>query len=322
MEKVKIGFIGAGNFANATHYPSLVEIEDTQIVAICDLDKQRLEKTASKYNISNRFTDYKKLCDRMDLDAVYIVLPPKLLRDIALHCLSEGLNVFVEKPPGINLKQTEEMADIAAKKGCLSMVGFNRRFIPVLREAKSIIERKGQITLGVGEFHKFQLGDSPYWGTSSWLLVDAIHQVDAVRWLGGKVKEVKAYIQSFKSNCPNIYSILFQFENGSNGILIANYASGARKERFEIHGEGIAAYVYTPDRAEIYQENRQFVDPKPAIVLKGSGLAGSQDRRITYGYLAEDQHFIDCIKKEREPETSLKDAVEDMRIVEKVLRIG
>lgn len=138
------------------------------------------------------------------------------------------------------------MAEAACKNSCKTMVGFNRRFTPVLREARRIVEENGQITLCVGEFHKCQLSDAPYYGTSSWLLVDIIHQLDTLRWLGGEVTGVKAYTQSFKSDYPNIYSVLLQFKNGATGVLIVSFVSGARRERFEIHGGGNNSLSSTP----------------------------------------------------------------------------
>ncbi|HOK55775.1 MAG TPA: hypothetical protein PKV21_02300 [bacterium] len=60
MKKVKIGFVGCGGFANMVHYPSLSEIEDVEISAICDIDREKLKNTGEKYKIEKRYTEYKK----------------------------------------------------------------------------------------------------------------------------------------------------------------------------------------------------------------------------------------------------------------------
>jgi len=319
LDKIKVGFIGAGVFANAMHYPSLAELEDVELVAICDLDEERLSATAQKFQIRETFTDYKEMLSKVKLDAVYVVMGPKLIKPIALDCLSRGLHLFVEKPPGISLEEAEEMAEIASRNSCTTMVGFNRRFTPVVREARRIVGENGKITLCVGELYKFHLFDTPYYGTPSWLLIET-HQLDTLRWLGGEVIEVKACIQSFKSKYPNIYTVLLQFKSGASGVLIANFASGARRERFEIHGEGIAAYLQPPNRGEIYKKNPEFTDPQPAIILEGRELIGSSEPRLTYGYFEESRHFIECIKEGRDSDSSLEEAVETMRLVEKIDR--
>jgi len=319
LNKIKVGFIGAGVFANTMHYPSLAELEDVELIAICDLDKERVSATAEKFQIRKTFTDYKEMLNKVKLNAVYVIMGPKFVAPIALDCLSRGLHLFVEKPPGVSLEEAEEMAEVARKNNCRTMVGFNRRFAPVAREARRIVEMSGQITLCVGELHKFHLYDLPLYGTPSWLLIEP-HQLDTLRWLGGEVTGVKTYVQSFRSDYPNIYTVLLQFKNGASGVLIANFASGARRERFEIHGKAIAAYLQLPDKGEIYRENREFADPRPAMILEGQGLVGSSDPRLTYGYFQESRHFIECIKKGTDTDSSLGEAVETMRLVEKIDR--
>ena len=96
MKKVKIGFIGAGVRANQAHYPSLAEMGDVEIAAICDLRKDRLEATADKYGVKNRFTDYRQMLRKVSLDAVYIIMFPDLLDPIVTYCLEEEMNVFIE----------------------------------------------------------------------------------------------------------------------------------------------------------------------------------------------------------------------------------
>ncbi|MCM8808694.1 MAG: Gfo/Idh/MocA family oxidoreductase [Candidatus Omnitrophica bacterium] len=121
MKKIKVGFIGCGSFANMVHYPSLTEMDDVEIVAICDIDQERLNNTGKKYNIDKRYTDYKKMVEENELDVVYIIMPPHHLYDIVIEILKRKLNVFIEKPPGINLFQIKNMANFAIKNNCKTM---------------------------------------------------------------------------------------------------------------------------------------------------------------------------------------------------------
>ena len=110
MEKVKVGMIGAGSLANSVHYPSLAESDDVEIAAICDLNEERLNNTAEKYQIDRRYRDYRRMVNEVDMDAVYIIMPPHHLFDLVIHCLNCKLNVFIEKPPGVTAEQTRNMA--------------------------------------------------------------------------------------------------------------------------------------------------------------------------------------------------------------------
>ena len=64
MEKVRVALIGAGAMANAVHYPSLASFDDVELVGLCDLDPQKLAQTAAKFNISDTFSDYRRMLAR------------------------------------------------------------------------------------------------------------------------------------------------------------------------------------------------------------------------------------------------------------------
>ena len=307
-EKVKVGFIGAGGMSNRVHYPSLAEFEDVEIAAVCDIDESKLDARAEEYNIRESFTDYPKMLKEVDLDVVYIVMPPMGLKDIVLDCLGVGKHVFVEKPPGVITAETKEMADSA--KGLKTMVGFNRRFGPVMRETKKIVEERGKVCQIVSEFHKNMLQTGPYYEMSI-ARTDIIHVVDVLRWACGEVKEIKSYVHQFYADWNNSFNAVMEFENGSVGILSGNRATGARYERFEMHGNGIGAYVRAPHKAEIWIDGQ----PEPTI-LEEKVLTGSDDMRITYGYRDENRIFIDCIKEDKTPPCSFDDAVKTMELVD------
>lgn len=63
LERVKVAVVGAGGMANQVHYPSLASFDDVAIVGICDLDNTRLTQTADRYDIQNRYTDYKQMVE-------------------------------------------------------------------------------------------------------------------------------------------------------------------------------------------------------------------------------------------------------------------
>ena len=76
MEKTNIALIGAGGMANGVHYPSLVEFEDVNLVALCDLVESKLQATAAQFEIENTFIDYKQMIEATSPSAVYVLMPP------------------------------------------------------------------------------------------------------------------------------------------------------------------------------------------------------------------------------------------------------
>ena len=201
MKSVTIALIGAGGMANSVHYPSLAECDDVTLVGLCDVVPSKLHATAERFEIAHTFTDYREMLEKTSPDAVYILMPPQHLFPLVIHCLSQGHHVFIEKPPGVTLHQTQEMARAAEKHGCKTMVGFNRRFIPLLQQVKAKVEAHGSIIQCMATFHKNSPSALYYDGIIDVLTCDAIHAVDTLRWLGGgEVKAVASDINCFDSD--------------------------------------------------------------------------------------------------------------------------
>lgn len=308
---VRVGFVGAGNLANRMHYPSLAEIPEAEIVAICDLDESRLARTADRYEVTRRYSDYRRMLQEVDLDALYVIMPTlDPFASIVVDCLNAGKHVFMEKPPGVTVAACERMLEAAERNGRKTMVGFNRRFATVLAEARRRIAEQGGPSACLAEFHKNMLTSGSYWGVSI-LVTDVIHAVDTLRFVCGEPVEVVSYCDRAFADWTNVYNALIRFEGGAAGLLTANRAAGSRYERFEIHGRGISAYVRAPEEAEIWRDGQ-----KEPEILRGAEMKGTEDPRLTYGYFEENRHFIDCLLQDRMPSTSLQDAVKTMRLVE------
>ncbi len=318
MDRIRVAFIGCGRAANRFHYPSLRDMADVELVGVCDLDAERRTSTCDRWGVSaeKRFSDYHAMLDKVECEAVYVIMEPRPGTPIVLDVLSRRKHVFMEKPPGMNLGDTEKLAATAAAKGCKLQIGWNRRFAPVIREAARKIRDMGEPTLCVGEFHKDLPKPEPYYGCGSWLISDQSHTLDTIWYLGGPVTKVVA-------NTRRVYGFvdcntaIFSHQGGAAGVFMANYTSGARIERFEIHCQDGGAYMEAPEFAKIYRRGQK--EPES---LDGPALAGSNEFYRTYGYYQESRHFIDCLKEGREPETNIQYALELMRLIEKIEKAG
>jgi len=312
--------IGAGARANAAHYPSLAEMADVIIAAICDLREDRLNMTAEKYGIEARFTDYKVMLREMHLDAIYVIMGPTLLDPVVTHSLSKGKHVFIEKPPGTESKQTERWAKLAREDGCKTMVGFQRRFHPCVTEARRIVQERGGIMYCTASFHKY--GE---WQRSfDSLTHDVIHVVDLLRWMGGDVKRVHSLIGQIYSDIEghsNFHTATLEFESGGVGILSSNRTSGGRALYFEMHGRGVSAYGNIPglpgiDSLLILRDNEPYQDAK---ITKNEELIGYGVPKTHFdGSFQTSRHFIDCIKNDQRPIADFRDAVKTMKLVEAI----
>jgi len=307
--------IGAGSHANAVHYPSLTSVEEAEITAICDINNERLQKTGDAYRIRNRYEDYGMMLQKEELEAVYVIMPPHQLYDIVVDCLKEGLNVFIEKPPGVSAQQTKSLAWFADKFNCKTMVGFNRRFIPLMRQTKDLVEERSPINQCVSAFYKNLLTQEPpyYRGAVDVLTSDVIHAVDTLRWMaGGEVKRVCSSVRKLFAGYDNSFNALVHFENDVIGFLMSNWAAGSRIHTFEMHSKGISALINPNEKALIFTDN----EPEPKTISTYEAAGGSTEFHVYYGFYHENRHFIECLLKDEQPETSLEDAVKTMELLD------
>jgi virulence factor len=316
VRKIRVGLIGAGGMANRVHYPSLAEFPDVEMAALCDLDEEKLQATAAKFGIERTYTDYRKMLQDVDPEAVYVLMPPHHLFDLAINVLNQKRHLFIEKPPGVTREQARNMALAAERNGCLTMVGFNRRFIPLIREVRKRLDEHGPMLQCVATFYKNSVGAGPYYGGAIDILTcDAVHAVDMLRYMGGEVASVAGDVRALHAEYDNSFNALVRFENGCTGVLLTNWVVGKRVHTFEMHAKGFSAFVDGDTQATLYTSSAD-----PGEVLDSRAVAGSDDHHKFYGFYGENRHFIDCLQENRLPETHLGDAVKTMELVERIYR--
>ena len=318
MKKLKIGFIGTGNFARKAHYPSLASIEGAEIVAICEnTHLDRMEMLADQYRIQHQYQDYRKMLEENKIDVVYAIMKPTYgLTRIACDVLEAGKHLFIEKPPALSVVEMMKMTEAAKKSACHTMIGFNRRFVPILVEAKRLVTERG-ISSVSATFYKYQMNQE-FPGYSQ-LLSNGIHSVDTLRWLAdSEVKEIEVATSKAFTDFDNTWIALLRFKNGIIGTLLTSYSVGVRSHSFEIHGRGISAFIDPNVSARIYTDG----DNQSPAVLDTEKFSDSDERIEWFGLKAESQHFIDSILQGRKPMPDFEDGLKTMRLVEKIEKGG
>ena len=310
---LKAGFIGAGPRAMSAHYPSVHRLEGVEKVAVCELDQGKLEKAAAQYSIPRTFTDHREMLDSVDLDVVYCVMNEKWLLQPALDCLKAGKHLFIEKPPGADSGETRQLLAAAEANDVYAMVGLQRRFAAVTREAVRRVADKGPVSLATTTFNKQQLGgDGKEFSTTMWN--DVVHIVDLLRYMaGGEATEVTAYRDCFGGESRNHYTALVRFDNDSTGVVFGNRASGGRVLRSELHGVGIGCYMKIPEEIEIQEDNQRRV-------LAGWEVDGVDEKDVPRyeGTLTMHEHFVDCVVNGITPLTDLRDVIHSIDLVDRI----
>lgn len=186
----RVGIIGCGNIYSV-HAEALELIEQTKLVAVCDVKAARLEK--AKADGIATYTDYKEMLLHAKLDAVHICTPHYLHAEMAIFALEHGVDVLCEKPMAIKLDDARRMQRAAEQSGRRLWIVFQNRFNPGARLARDTL-KSGKLgnVLGVkGEVPWVR--DMQYY-SDDWhgrlategggvIINQAIHTLDLMRWL-------------------------------------------------------------------------------------------------------------------------------------------
>ncbi len=325
MKPLRVAVIGAGSFCRTRHLPSLLHMRDVELAGVCDRADAPLREAERVFPLRKEalFDDYRRMLDTVRPDAVYAIMPPHHLFDLALEILDRGLPLFIEKPPGISTVQAESLARAATRRRLVTAVAFQRRYHPLVRACWDKVREGRRIHRIRVNYHKLcgEAGAPPYFGGAIDILrCDAIHAVDAVRFYSGlsPVASVDSLCRSIGTDYLNCYQALIRFENGSAAVLEADWASGRRFFTFEFHARGACAQVDLDGAGAVWLDNAQ----EPAFASDVETAAGSREEFVAGGFLAENLAFLDAVRSGVPPHNRLEDAVETMRLADAIEQAG
>lgn len=129
-EKLRVGVIGAGRWADTAHLPGFTRSPLCDVVAICDLDRPLAEEKARKYGIPTVETDFEKLINRKDIDVIDIVTRGDNHQELTFAALEAGKHILVEKPVCHDYRDVIRAHNLAKSKGLKTKVGLTFRYAP------------------------------------------------------------------------------------------------------------------------------------------------------------------------------------------------
>ncbi|RKY64185.1 MAG: gfo/Idh/MocA family oxidoreductase, partial [Candidatus Latescibacterota bacterium] len=136
---LKVGVVGLG--MGRGHVEAYQAHPEAEVVAICDVDEGRLAQVGERYGVRRRYTDYRRMLEKEDLDVVSVATPNYLHMPITLAALEAGCHVLCEKPLALNAEEAKRMVEKAKEVGRRLMVNFSYRFEPVSLALKDQVER-------------------------------------------------------------------------------------------------------------------------------------------------------------------------------------
>lgn len=322
---IKVGLIGCGGIARWAHSLFYKAAEDVKVVAICDIDSQRLE-IFHKEGIpdADTYSDYHDVLNREDIDCIDICTPNYLHAQIAVEAFAKGKHVFSEKPDAVSPELVLAMKEASEKADKVLMVMRNNRFTDASRYAKQYIEdgRMGRVYAarcgwqrrrgipGKGGWFttKAQSGGGP--------LIDlGVHMIDLAIWLMGNPTPVavsgatycefansdvsdsvnSAFGKEVKGGTFDVEDLAMGFIRFDNGAVLQiefSWASNVKEEHRFVELRGTKAGLLWQDgtKLEFYsEEHGQLTD----LNLSGN-LADN-------GHVRNLRNFYDVVQGKAEP---------------------
>ncbi len=324
MKTVKIGIIGNGGICKGAHVPAYLDDKRAEIVAVCDIIRERAEFLKETYFPNAKvYTDYKELIRDENVESVDICTPNYLHSIIAVDALKAGKNVFCEKPDAISVEEALKMQKAADESGKLLMVMRNNRFVSTSKYAKKFIEegRMGEIYAGrCGWQRRRGIPGKGGWFTTKEQsgggpLIDlGVHMIDLAIWLMGNPTPVAVSGNTYSKfsdtdtsdsvnsdfgdkKADGIFDVedlamgLIRFDNGAVLQLEFSWASNIKEENRFVELRGTkAGLTWNDNDLEIYtEENGQLLDIIPAGKIN------------THGHRINISHYLDVLLNGDEP---------------------
>jgi predicted dehydrogenase len=314
---LKIGLIGAGMMGQV-HARAYAHLSGARLAAVADIRAERAAEVAASHG-AQQFATLDDLLTGSDVDVVDICLPTPLHAAHTIRALQAGKHVFCEKPIARTMAEASAVREAALASGRKFTVGHVVRFFPEYARAHDLVAR-GE----VGEprvIHTLRGGAFPPWSHNNWMgdlaqsggvaLDLACHEFDWLRWCFGEVSRVFARGLAYRH--------LAQGDNRDHALIIAWLASSALAH-VEVSwalprgGPFLTKVEVAGTRGLINFDNQSSMPIRGYWKAEGPSTAVPESPLAVTPFQAEIEHFLDCVRHDRQPLVSVDDGVKALEL--------
>ncbi|MDJ0636144.1 MAG: bi-domain-containing oxidoreductase [Xenococcaceae cyanobacterium MO_188.B29] len=265
--KVRLGVIGAGNYASSMLLPHLAKHNDAHLIEVATATSLSATNAVRKFAFERHSTDYQELIKAKDIDAVIIATRHSSHAQITADALSAGKAVFVEKPLAIDSAGAELVRQaIVRSKNERLQVGFNRRFSPLVAQISQIFPANNTPLVMNYRVHAGQMESNSWYldrCQGSRFVGEAGHFFDVFSFLtqSRPVSVVARSLrpQPLKPDDLDNVAVIVTYENGSIGNLLylTQGAQKVPKESLEVFGDGCTVQLHNFESLTIFKDTQQ-----------------------------------------------------------------
>lgn len=295
---LKVGLIGVGGISGA-HIPAWDKLPDAELVALCDIRPERMDK----YENKRKYTSFDEMLEKEELDILDICLPTYLHADYAVKAMEKKINVICEKPISLRLEDVDRVYSCAERNGVCFMVAHVLRFWPEFELIKELYDsgRYGKLLSGTMS----RLGAFPGWTWDGWMTDEKrsglvpfdlhIHDLDFLVYTFGAPNKTISH----RSKLPDqdYFNCVYEYD----GFFITAEASWYASPypftaTFRFQFEDAIAALHSGSGLTVYERGGKIYKPtdeKPADDTGNAGIPSSN------AYGNEIIYFKECVKAGR-----------------------
>jgi predicted dehydrogenase len=313
---VRFLVVGCGSIGKR-HIGNLLHLAAGEVIAM-DLDAARREETAGRMRIEV-LDDLDRALDR-DPEVVLVATPPSTHLDVALRAALRGCHLFVEKPLADRIDGLDELERTTSANNLVTMVGCNMRFHPGLVEVKRLIDEGavGRVVAALAQFGQYL----PSWhpredyrrsysarrDRGGGVILDAIHEIDYLRWMLGDVTEVACFagtLSDLEIDTEDTAAIVLRFATGAVGEVHLDYVQHAYTRGCRIIGtEGVVRWDHPSGETAFFAATTKRWETTRS-------LSGWDPNEM---YVAELRRFLRCLTGREPPLNDLSEARKVLQI--------
>lgn len=331
---MKYALIGCGRIA--TNHVKAVLNNQLEFIAACDIERENIESLLAKHDLQNdasikRYTDYKKMIEENELELISIATESGIHAEIALYCIDHGINVIIEKPMAMSMRDANEIIRRSEEKHVKVAACHQNRFNIAVQEMRKAMEAGRFGKLSHGSIHVRWNRNEGYYTQAPWrgkwasdggaLMNQCIHGIDLLRWMmGDEVEEVYGQTrQQFHHylEAEDVGMAVVKFKNGAIGTIegTTNVYPQNLEETLYVFGEKGTVKIGGKSTNNI--DVWDFADEDEAD-KKNKGLEEATSNVYGNGHTSLFADMMDAIEHDRKPYV---DAVAGRNALEMVLAI-
>jgi len=312
MRKVNFGIIGCGGISNYFHIPELKSIEEAEIIAVADIKPERARLTAERFNIKFWYSDYMKILERSDIDAVIVATPHPTHAKIAVDAIKAGKHVIIQKPMCTRVKDAEAIVETSRKYSNLKImvlpfVYFDTPAFDYIKNllkegelgkvcmVRSRVAHEGpekyqeEVTRMFGEEKSCWFFD-PERAHGGALLDLGVYAISQIVYLLGRVKSISALVATLDkpAKVDDNNALLMEMEDGTLAIAESSWTQVATLEGTSIYGTKGTVLLNCFNMPIVFYKQKEYSWIIPT-------LAKEKEPQHTH------RHFIKCILNDLKP---------------------